>query len=67
MSEPTIDDIARVMASLGRRRAAGQDMAAVGKLGGRPRTAPRCPCGKYTVNKAACLRHVCPESFPQKS
>lgn len=30
-----------------------------GKLGGRPRTAPRCPCGKMTVARAAQRGHKC--------
>ena len=31
----------------------------VGKLGGRPRSADRCPCGKYTRRYAAARNHEC--------
>lgn len=39
----------------------GDDPHEVGKLGGRPRKAERCPCGKYTAHSAKLLRHRCPE------
>lgn len=34
----------------------------IGKLGGRPRTAPRCPCGAMTVDRAMKRNHKCATS-----
>jgi len=46
---------------MGKRRwaATDDDPRQVGKLGGRPRTAPRCACGAMTRKRAKQRRHRC--------
>lgn len=61
MADRSVTDIARAASTMGRRRwtATGDDPREVGKLGGRPRTAPRCPCGAMTRQRAKQRNHRC--------
>lgn len=52
--------------ALGKRRAkklGKKLMSEIGKLGGRPKVAERCACGKYTARRAISRRHKCEESI----